>query len=467
MAGQKSRRSLFLLCVFASCALTTQGASASWQTATNVTAVTCVEGGTKDFKDAHCKDSVAAGAGGFGHVSIKAGEKTTADVSNETTGGAREPAVLDGNLFGVAAKITCQKVATGAGESYLLNVEGGDVEGKTSVNLTECTVTGNGATCKVKEPIELNAKVTAQREPAAEAVALQFLPLVGGGALTTIGFEGGCIVFSTELKGQFRGTTEGATLNVKPEDDELTIFGNKGTLTGKITAKMVGGGNPISLARARITATTCAKGGTKDFKDAHCKEGAVGGTGEFGHVPIKAGEKTTADVSNETTGGAREPAVLNGSLFGVALKWTCQKVATGAGESYLLNVEGGDVEGRTSINLTECTVTGNGATCKVKEPIQLNAKVNAQEDFASEGVALRYLPLVAGGAFATIGFEGGCLLFSTELKGQFRGTAEGATLNFKPEDEELTAFGSKITLTEKFTAKMAGGGNPLSFTTSK
>lgn len=38
---------------------------------TGTTAFTCVSnGGAKDFKDAHCKEAVAAGTGSFGHVGI-------------------------------------------------------------------------------------------------------------------------------------------------------------------------------------------------------------------------------------------------------------------------------------------------------------------------------------------------------------------------------------------------------------
>jgi hypothetical protein len=261
MIGRKSVLGLALISVLAICAIGAQGASAAWETAKHTTAFTCVKGGgSLDFAkgDSHCSGAqVTPGTGEYGHVTIASGTKTTVETSNETTGGAREPSILTGSLFGVAVKITCNKTENGPNESYLENVLTGtdhDVVGTVSVNFRECTVTGNGATCKVKEPVVTNSFVKAQEEPTTKNMALLFSPDPEGGAYATIGFEGGCVVFSTEVKGQARGTAEGATLNFKAEDEELTAFGSKATFTGKFTTKMSGGGNPISL-----TTVTCTK----------------------------------------------------------------------------------------------------------------------------------------------------------------------------------------------------------------
>lgn len=258
MIGRKTVLGLSLLSALALCAFMAQGASAAWETAKHTTIFTCVEGGTKDFKDAHCKESVTAGTGKFGHVEIAAGKPTKVTVSNETTAGAREPAVLTGSLFGATVKVTCQKVANGAAENVLENkqteTEGKithDVVGKSSVVFTECKVEGNGATCKVKEPVKTDTNVAAQEEPTTGNMAFNFTPLVEGTAYATLEFEGGCLITKTEVKGSARGTPEGATINFKAEDESLTAFGGAATFTGKFTVKMaeeVGvPENPISV----------------------------------------------------------------------------------------------------------------------------------------------------------------------------------------------------------------------------
>jgi hypothetical protein len=247
MFRRKAVLGLSLLSVLALGALLAQGASAAWETSKNTTAVTCVSGGgKKDFKDAHCKEGVAEGTGSFGHVSIAAGTKTNLIGTNETTGGATAPVVFTGSLFGVVVTITCTKAANGAGENWIQNTAGGTGEGKASANFTGCTVTGNGATCKVKEPIVVNVLGAAQEEPTTKNMAVLYSPTVAGGAFTTIGFESGCVVFSTEVKGQARSTPEGATAVFKAEDEELTAFGNKATFTARFTTKNATSGTPIA-----------------------------------------------------------------------------------------------------------------------------------------------------------------------------------------------------------------------------
>lgn len=232
----------------------------------------------------------------------------------------------------------------------------------------------------------------------------------------------------------------------------------------------------------KTTAFTCVKeGGLKDFGvgDSHCsKEKVPAGTGEFGHVEIAPNTGHTKVVTtNETTGGATEPAVLTGSLLGASVKITCKKVANVGGEAgenanWLENVqtvEGTvtkhDIAGHSSINFTECSQEGNGAKCKVKEPIEVNTNVTAQEEPTTENMAYLFAA-ETGKPYTTIGFEGTCLIASTEVKGSARGTTEGATLKFEGKDEELTAFGNAATFTGKFTTKMAGvGGNPITTTT--
>jgi hypothetical protein len=261
--GRKSILGLSLLSALLVCALAAQGASAAWQTATKTTAFTCVKnGGVRDFAagDSHCsKAKVTPETGEFGHVEIAPnGGHTKTVTTNETTGGAVEPAVLTSSLLGATVKITCKKVANAGGEAgenanWLENVqtvEGAvtkhDVAGHLSIAFTECTQEGQGTKCKVKEPLVIGTNVTAQEEPATENMAYLFSAETGK-PYTVISFEGTCLIASTETKGAIRGTTEGATLKFEAKDEELTCFGNPATLTAKLTTKMAGvGGNPVA-----------------------------------------------------------------------------------------------------------------------------------------------------------------------------------------------------------------------------
>lgn len=257
MIGRKSVLSLSLLSVLAFCAFGAQSASAAWQTATHTTAFTCVKGGGGlDFKDPHCKEGVTPGTGEYGHVAIKAGETTPIKITNETTPGqAATPAVLTGSLFGATVKITCNTVANNpAKESWQTNLEtktageviDHDVHGTSGINFSGCKVEGNGATCKVKEPVATTTFVNAEEEPTTGNMALNFTPDPAGSAYAVIEFEGGCLVFKTEVKGSARGTVEGATINFKPEDESLTAFGNAATFTGKFTVSNATSGTPLS-----------------------------------------------------------------------------------------------------------------------------------------------------------------------------------------------------------------------------
>jgi hypothetical protein len=252
MIGRRSIVGLALLSVLAFSAFAAQGASAAWETANSTTAVTCVKGGGKlDFKNADCSERVTAGSGTFGHVAIENEVRTAIETSSS------ESSILTAELLGAKFTITCKKTvpdaeAVAPNESFIENTSTGgtnmDLHGTSAVVLQECSQTGNGAKCTVPN-ITLKTLFHGVENPAGEKgpMAVQF-EADGQTFLFNLKFAGTCLIKEAETKGVLRGTVEGAFLNFKAEDEELTFFGNPATLTGKFTTKMAGTtGNAISL----------------------------------------------------------------------------------------------------------------------------------------------------------------------------------------------------------------------------
>lgn len=155
MIGRRITVGVSLLCTLLFSATAVQSASAV--KAVNTTAVTCVEnGGSKDFKDAHCDEKVAAGTGKFGHVAIEAGKTTTVVVTNEKTkNGTTEttPTTFKGTAFGAKLEGSCQTV-TGEGTFKNEEPEPGvhTGSGTGSIKATNCKV-DKPTKCTVKEPL--------------------------------------------------------------------------------------------------------------------------------------------------------------------------------------------------------------------------------------------------------------------------------------------------------------------------
>jgi hypothetical protein len=93
---------------------------------------------------------------------------------------------------------------------------------------------------------------------------------------------------------------------------------------GALCALLFGalGAQSASAAVAGTTAFTCMPviAGAQ-FSDAHCKTPTNGGVG-FKHVEIPQDETTEVKGTNETTGGATEPAKLKTTLGGVGVTLT-------------------------------------------------------------------------------------------------------------------------------------------------
>jgi hypothetical protein len=248
MIGRRSIVGLALLSVFAFCAFAAQGASAAWETATDTTAFTCVKGGgSLDFKDPDCTEPTTAGKGEYGHVKI-GNEKTLIESSSSAS------SVLTGELLGAKVVITCKKTvpdaaAVNPNEPFIENTETKepatmDLHGTSAVVFEECSVTGNGPKCTVPS-ITLKTLFKGVKEPVTGNMAVQF-EKDGQEFFVNIKFTGTCLVPEAKVKGIARGTVNGAYLEFKAEDEELTFAENPATFTGKFTTKMVGG-NAISI----------------------------------------------------------------------------------------------------------------------------------------------------------------------------------------------------------------------------
>jgi len=256
MIGRRAVVGLSLICALVLCAFAAPGASAA-----GTTAFTCVEKKEGDFSDAHCDDKVEPGKGTFGHVEIKAGEKTEFEGTNAKTSGKTNdaaPAMLTGVSGGVAVTIECKKVAS---TGTIENKEGPpmSVAGtKIVAEYSECTVQ-KPAKCKVKEPIKTN-ELTSATEINATEMFVKFTPPAGK-PFVEITLEGAeCAIKGTfPVEGSAAGTGasnsgEGATLVFTEPMTATTLkFGGQAaTFSATETIKMKGGGNPID---ATTTAT--------------------------------------------------------------------------------------------------------------------------------------------------------------------------------------------------------------------
>jgi hypothetical protein len=212
------------------------------------------------------------------------------------------------------------------------------------------------------------------------------------------------------------------------------------------------------------TAFTCVKGGgKKDFKNSGCSEPTTAGTGKFGHVEIPTG--TSTDIESSSS----ESLVFTAELLGAKVTITCKKTVPDTEvTSFIENTSTGgtnmDLHGTTAVVFQECSQTGNGAKCTVPN-ITLKTKFHGAKEPTKANMAVEFEGDESENLF-TIAFAGTCLIKEASLKGVLRGTVNGDLLEFKAEDEELTFFGNPATLTQKFTTKMTGGGNPISITTT-
>jgi hypothetical protein len=293
MIGRRSSIGIALLCVFAFCAFAAQSAMAQKGTsATNTTAVTCVEGkGNLDFSDAHCDKKVPNGTGKYGHVAIKNGETTEIEVTNAATKDKvtivegkevvhptadATTSLLKATVGGVKSEISCEvTTTTGAAKaSWIENVESEGkhtVKGTVNVRFEKCTVI-KPLNCKILEPIVTVANFVGVEnlKPGGNEMGVEFTGENAKGNFASLTFDKdekcGLKNITFEVAGSAIATGKTATQSekhsgatsvytpnkeVEPKEAEemqtLKVGAAPAYFTGTFTTKMSGGGNPITM----------------------------------------------------------------------------------------------------------------------------------------------------------------------------------------------------------------------------
>jgi hypothetical protein len=272
MNRRKAIAGLAVVCALCFSAFAASGASAAGTTAGECTSTASV----KDFEDAHCDRAVSSG-GTFGHTLFKENEVVHVTATNDLTG-TTEPAVLEGVLAGVVAKVTCGTVSatgtvTNKGPATAMTAEFGTsttkftnctvnqptkcegqtaIVGTTTANVTDPTTLGLG-----EEKTQTEKSLRVYQEGKGTEMGLKFTPLTGQN-LTTLMLPSSCGLGTTPfpIKGFFyalpgRGgsaTLSGATakITVVSSLGGLTLGGNPVSLTASLTFRKEGG-NPLIL----------------------------------------------------------------------------------------------------------------------------------------------------------------------------------------------------------------------------
>jgi triacylglycerol lipase len=232
------------------------------------------------------------------------------------------------------------------------------------------------------------------------------------------------------------------------------------------------------------TAFTCSSGaGVKDFTDAHCDTGTT--EGAFGHIEIEAGQETEVETTNAKTKSETKestPAILKGTIAGVATEISCTTVSGSAKDtnkeiSSVMQNEGTGV----AIKVSGCTVVKPTKGCKVKEPIELTGTSITVENLGGKGeMGIEFKPK-EGKKLSEVTFEGAeCVvkgqvvaLEGTMVATGGRGSSEavtstGATLLFTAAmtKETLKFAGNAAELSSTITVSMKEAeGKPITFTT--
>lgn len=244
------------------------------------------------------------------------------------------------------------------------------------------------------------------------------------------------------------------------------------------------------------TMFTCVKTGTGDFVDAHCDTTGVQGKSEFSHVEIAKDTTTEIDVtSSAVTESTKksEPAILKSKIAGVKVTIECTTVKNNTKKSLLHNVETEKkhtLTGESNTEFSTCNVK-ELAKCIVKEPIIAEASVEAIEGLEGpkaekNAMGLEFKGKGAEETFATIEFKNkGAEVCSVNAKSfPVKGSATATCGPTTESPQETDHCGATLVYTPKFkmqnlklgvetaefssivTPFMAGGGNPISVTTT-
>jgi hypothetical protein len=204
-----------------------------------------------------------------------------------------------------------------------------------------------------------------------------------------------------------------------------------------------------AAAAQNTTAFTCVEvaPGTGAFADSHCDQ--ISKEGKYSHSAVSTGVSievslTNAKTANKTTEST--PAVLKGTLAGVALEIECK---TAKGEGSFSNQEPSAKvhtgSGTASTNMSECQVK-KPAKCTVKEPISLNLEGAPVEKLGAGGNEM-------GGEVKPDG--GGEVFITLQLVNKGEEKCPLANVSFEVKGSGIVATGGTATQTEKQTGSTA------------
>jgi hypothetical protein len=230
------------------------------------------------------------------------------------------------------------------------------------------------------------------------------------------------------------------------------------------------------------TAFTCVQvtPNTGDFSDAHCNTKVA--EGEYAHQSLGL-VKTKVSITNEST-PTPVAAILKGTFFGVVIEISCNTLS---GEATQSNEEPEAKSHRVStigaLKLSECTVP-KPSKCTVKEPIEMKVEAEGVEGLGAgeNEMGIEFKPEGGGKNFAAITFQNkgaeSCSFAGKTLNLEGTMIATGGTATQTEEQggatriftnamtkETLSISGKPAELSATMTVRMAGGGNPISFTT--
>jgi hypothetical protein len=216
------------------------------------------------------------------------------------------------------------------------------------------------------------------------------------------------------------------------------------------------------------TAFECSKSTTtKTFSDEHCTNSTTG-TKEWGHKAIAAGTSFSIVGSNAKTNStttAAEPAVLLGTIAGIAVELKCTTVSSTGSLKNVLTGEVHSISGTgIVITYTGCTVVKPVNGCSVKNGTITTNSLTA----ASKEMGIVFSPPTSG-IFTEITLQGcttSALNGTFPVKGSATAEPVGATLKTTDAGTTgtLTFAGQKAGLTQVETIRKPEG-NPIATTT--
>jgi hypothetical protein len=221
------------------------------------------------------------------------------------------------------------------------------------------------------------------------------------------------------------------------------------------------------VAAAQEAFTCAAGGGSRDFKDAHCKEKVTAGTGSFGHVAFTGSTSITA--SNESTGGSKVASFFKAIWSGVVgiLRSTDVQV-TGTFQN-----SAGNVSGSIVIQYNHVTVDSpSGKGCEEESKAGIPEQIVTETLSVSNAGLTNEIKLSPAkgeviAEFNILHCSIAALNHTYSITGSVKGQITGATINFTHENTTgqgtMFEFGQKAGLEGTLTVKGANG-NGLAIT---